>query len=97
MNDDIKDLLLISLEAQYSYVLDRLHGKKRIKNMITDIEFFIHLIETDPDFNEHLEELAETEYTETGKMCLTIYLEVYKNISDRFVYGWTKDICLEKL
>lgn len=98
--DSIKDLLEISLSAQYEYLLARIASKKDIRNFENASQYILSCIVNLTDYDDtivtNVLDLEEFD-NKLSRNCLSLYLETKNNLMARFVHGYTNETVVEKL
>lgn len=100
---EIKDLLYISLNAQYNYILDRYNSKKELNNFENASQFILSCIDSYSDYDINIVNSFTLNFSELGfnnkvaQDCYHLYEETKELMMTRFVYGWTSETMLEKL
>lgn len=97
MDQKIRDLLQISLKAQYSYIRSRLKESDKF-NFDIDVRYILQEVWGNPKFNEVVIDTFNF-YTKTKleRDVFELYLDTYQLLMNRFVNGRSTEYIWEKL
>lgn len=101
--NSIRDLLVISLTAQYNYILDRYNSKKELDNFENASQFIISCVDSLPFYDTDITHSFTIDFADLGfnntvaQDCFELYEETRDVLNVRFVTGWSGETLLEKL